>query len=89
VEDPFAPLPTPPGNNSHPPGNDRELAISIETSVRDGLLANLMERVQNYKNWEVYNAEQRSALMSYRQDLIDIEKQEGFPYYIVWPQPPF
>jgi hypothetical protein len=53
------------------------------------LLANLMERVQNYKNWESYNEEQRSALMRYRQDLIDVTDQEGFPYYIVWPQPPF
>jgi len=57
-------------------------------ATRDSLLAGLMERIQNYDNWKSYNQDQRSALMRYRQDLLDIEKQESFPN-VLWPQPPF
>ena len=52
------------------------------------MLAVLMERIQNYDNWKSYDQDQRSALMRYRQDLLDIEKQESFPN-VLWPQPPF
>jgi len=57
-------------------------------ATRDSLLAVLMERIQNYDNWKSYDQDQRSALMRYRQDLLDIEKQESFPN-VLWPQPPF
>ena len=57
-------------------------------AVRDSLLASVNERMQNYKYWITLSTEQRWALTGYRQDLIDIEKQEGFPN-ILWPQPPF
>ena len=57
-------------------------------AVRDSLLASLNERMQNYDYWITLSTEQRWALTGYRQDLIDIEKQEGFPN-ILWPQSPF
>ena len=57
-------------------------------AVRDSLLASLNERMQNYDYWITLSTEQRWALTGYRQDLLDIEKQEGFPN-ILWPQPPF
>ena len=57
-------------------------------AIRDSLLASLNERMQNYDYWITLSTEQRWALTAYRQDLIDIEKQEGFPN-ILWPQPPF
>lgn len=57
-------------------------------AIRDSLLASLNERMQNYDYWITLSTEQRWALTGYRQDLIDIEKQEGFPN-ILWPQPPF
>ena len=57
-------------------------------AVRDSLLASLNERMQNYNYWITLSTEQRWALTGYRQDLLDIEKQEGFPN-ILWPQPPF
>ena len=56
-------------------------------AARDSLLASVNERMQNYKYWITLSTEQRWALTGYRQDLIDIEKQEGFPN-ILWPQPP-
>ena len=57
-------------------------------AIRDSLLASLNERMQNYDYWITLSTEQRWALTGYRQDLLDIEKQEGFPN-ILWPQPPF
>ena len=57
-------------------------------AARDSLLASVNERMQNYKYWITLSTEQRWALTGYRQDLIYIEKQEGFPN-ILWPQPPF
>ena len=57
-------------------------------TIRDSLLASLNERMQNYDYWITLSTEQRWALTGYRQDLLDIEKQEGFPN-ILWPQSPF
>ena len=69
---------------------ERKTYMSVDEvlAVRDSLLASLNERMQNYDYWVTLNTEQRWALTGYRQDLLDIEKQEGFPN-ILWPQPPF
>ena len=69
---------------------ERETHMSADEvlAARDSLLASVNERMQNYKYWITLSTEQRWALTGYRQDLIDIEKQEGFPN-ILWPQPPF
>ena len=69
---------------------ERKTYMSVDEvlAVRDSLLASVNERMQNYKYWITLSTEQRWALTGYRQDLIDIEKQEGFPN-ILWPQPPF
>ena len=69
---------------------ERKTNMSVDEvlAVRDSLLASLNERMQNYDYWVTLNTEQRWALTGYRQDLLDIEKQEGFPN-ILWPQPPF
>ena len=69
---------------------ERKTYMSVDEvlAVRDSLLASLNERMQNYDYWVTLSTEQRWALTGYRQDLLDIEKQEGFPN-ILWPQPPF
>jgi len=69
---------------------ERKTNMSVDEvlAARDSLLASVNERMQNYKYWITLSTEQRWALTGYRQDLIDIEKQEGFPN-ILWPQPPF
>ena len=69
---------------------ERKTNMSVDEvlAARDSLLASVNERMQNYKYWITLSTEQRWALTGYRQDLIDIEKQEGFPN-IIWPQPPF
>ena len=69
---------------------ERKTNMSVDEvlAARDSLLASVNERMQNYKYWITLSTEQRWALTGYRQDLIDIEKQEAFPN-ILWPQPPF
>jgi len=69
---------------------ERKTNMSVDEvlAARDSLLASVNERMQNYKYWITLSTEQRWALTGYRQDLLDIEKQEGFPN-ILWPQPPF
>lgn len=44
--------------------------------------------VTNPLRWASYNEEQQAVIAKYRQDLLDITDQEGFPKDIVWPQSP-
>ena len=44
--------------------------------------------VELYRNefyWNSLTQEQRNERLAYRQSLLDIPQQEGFPYTVVWP----
>jgi len=69
---------------------------SIEESLtgrmrdqRNALLRQMDSLVMNPMRWAQYTAEQQAAFAVYRQALLDIPQQDGFPHSIVWPQTPW
>jgi hypothetical protein len=69
-----------------PPTNE-ELAEHARNE-RTRLLQYVDYVVSNPLRWAAYSAEQQAVIAKYRQDLLDITDQEGFPANIVWPQSP-
>lgn len=55
---------------------------------RDGLLKDLDKVVSNPLRYGSYSSEQMLELITYRQDLLDITKQVGFPTKVKWPDKP-
>jgi len=55
---------------------------------RDRRLAQLDAIVSNPLRWADYTAEQQSVLAAYRQALLDVPQQAGFPAQIEWPVMP-
>jgi hypothetical protein len=42
----------------------------------------------NSPRWESFTEEQQQQWRTYRQDLLDITEQEGFPENVIWPETP-
>lgn len=55
---------------------------------RDTLLKETVDSV-NPMRWEAMSDEQKDAWRAYRQALLDVPQQEGFPTNIVWPEAPY
>lgn len=68
-------------------------AISLEKSIekerqkRDSLLKEVVDRL-NPMRWELLSEDQKQAWREYRQALLDVPQQEGFPNNITWPEAP-
>lgn len=61
----------------------------IVRSTRDGILANEVDPiVSNPLRWGGMTAEQQAAWTAYRQALLDVPQQSGFPHNVVWPTKP-
>lgn len=56
---------------------------------RNLLLSELDSIVNNPLRWASYTDEYKTQLSNYRQELLDVPLQEGFPYNIVWPLKPW
>ena len=54
---------------------------------RDTLLKEVVDSV-NPMRWEALTDIQKDAWRAYRQALLDVPQQEGFPTNIVWPEAP-
>lgn len=54
---------------------------------RDNLLKETVDSV-NPMRWEALTDEQKDAWRAYRQALLDVPQQEGFPENIDWPEAP-
>ena len=54
---------------------------------RDTLLKETVDSV-NPMRWEALTEQQKDAWRTYRQALLDVPQQEGFPTNIVWPEAP-
>ena len=54
---------------------------------RDNLLKETVDSV-NPMRWEALTELQKDAWRAYRQALLDVPQQEGFPTNIVWPEAP-
>jgi len=62
-----------------------EVAAHAARMQRDTLLAQLDAIVANPLRWAGFSAEQQAAFAAYRQALLDVPQQAGFPADIVWP----
>ncbi len=66
---------------------DAALAAEIRAD-RDGRLAEVDAVAGNALRWGVLSAEQQDAWAVYRQALLDVPQQAGFPNNITWPTEP-
>lgn len=62
-------------------------AAKVRT-IRDDRLASLDAIVSNPLRWSSFTEEQKQALANYRQALLDVPKQPGFPFNVSWPSQP-
>lgn len=54
---------------------------------RDRLLASEIDPIaSNTLRWNALTPEQQTDLAAYRQALLDVPQQEGFPQEVVWPE---
>lgn len=65
---------------------DEQLANSLRQK-RDRHLKVIVDSI-NYMRWSSMSQEEQTAWSAYRQALLDIPQQPGFPHDITWPQPP-
>lgn len=69
-----------------PPSNE-VIAEQIRYQ-RNELLTELDTLVNNPLRWASYNEDYKNALTTYRQALLDVPEQSGFPTEVVWPNKP-
>lgn len=62
-------------------------AAEIERETRDELLKSDVDPI-NAVRWNAMTAEQQTAWTTYRQALLDVPQQAGFPNTITWPTKP-
>lgn len=55
---------------------------------RDGLLTELDKVVSNPLRYDTLTVEQKNVLSTYRDDLLDVPQQEGFPDDVKFPKKP-
>ena len=65
-----------------------EYLAEMARNERGSRLRYLDTILTNPLRWAGYTEEQQAVIAKYRQDLLDITDQEGFPATIVWPQSP-
>lgn len=73
------------------PPTQAELDAALSDQLRmerDGLLAEVDAFVGNPLRWATLSAEQQDAWAVYRQALLDVPQQAGFPNDVVWPVKP-
>lgn len=66
---------------------DTALATLYATTRRDSLLQDGPDRISPLW-WDSMTAEVKAVWSKYRQDLLDVPNQPGFPKTIVWPTRP-
>lgn len=67
---------------------DAEAAAAVRAE-RDEKLATEVDPIAgNALRWAALTAEQQQAWADYRQALLDIPQQSGFPHNVVWPTKP-
>lgn len=67
---------------------DEKAAQNIRNQ-RNGILSAVVDPlVSNPLRWAELTAEAQAAWAQYRQDLLDVPQQDGFPHSITWPIEP-
>jgi hypothetical protein len=73
------------------PPTQAELDATLSGQLRmkrDSLLAEVDAIAGNALRWAALSAEQQNAWAAYRQALLDVPQQSGFPNNIAWPARP-
>lgn len=70
-----------------PPRPPEQVAKEVRRE-RDTRLSELDKIVSNPLRWASYTTEKQNELSEYRQALLDVPQQEGFPYEVKWPEHP-
>ena len=70
-----------------PPPTEEQLAEMVRYQ-RDELLKELDVIVSNPLRFASFTDEQKAELATYRQALLDVPQQAGFPSEVVWPEKP-
>ena len=71
-----------------PPAKTKEEKAADVRFKRNNLLDDLDKRVNNPLRWDAYSDAYKAALTKYRQDLLDVPQQDGFPDNVVIPKAP-
>jgi hypothetical protein len=64
----------------------QELELRVR-NTRDTLLKSVVDRM-NPIRWEFLSQEEKQIWVDYRQNLLDIPEQPGFPENVIWPTKP-
>lgn len=64
-----------------------EMKANRIRTIRNRRLARYVDII-NPLRWESLTAEQKVAWQAYRQALLDVPQQEGFPDNVIWPEKP-
>jgi len=70
------------------PPTQAELDATLSEQLRgerDGLLAEVDAIAGNALRWATLSAEQQAPWATYRQALLDVPQQTGFPHDVTWP----
>jgi hypothetical protein len=65
-----------------------EIKVSMARNHRDQLLGQMDAIISNPLRWTAMTTEQQAAWSAYRQALLDVPQQAGFPETINWPVAP-
>jgi len=71
-----------------PPPDPQEVLAQEVRTARNQKLAALDAVVMNPLRWAEFDDVQKAALAAYRQALLDVPQQAGFPNDINWPEAP-
>jgi len=69
------------------PSAEDMLAAAMRAE-RDARLVTLDALVMNPLRWAAFTADEQAALATYRQALLDVPQQAGFPGVVDWPEMP-
>jgi hypothetical protein len=58
-----------------------------ERATRTSLLIEKVDSISHIR-WNLLLEEEKQAVLAYRQALLDVPQQEGFPWEVSWPEPP-
>ena len=68
---------------------DERKAMEVR-SWRDRLLQEQVDSyVMNFMRWDEQPEEKQNKIRDYRQKLLDVPQQEGFPHSVTWPEKDF
>jgi hypothetical protein len=65
----------------------RGFAVRDVRAARDAKLSSEVDVVSPMR-WNSFSDEQRDLWVQYRQDLLSVPNQEGFPFNVIWPVKP-